>query len=61
MVSHVVGGGEPPAGFAVLNCFEDGAFADFGFAETATTGNDLKTGCTFQNFLLVGMRIGQMD
>ena len=61
VIGHVIGGGEPPTGFALLNGFKDGTFADFGFAKATATGDDLKTGCTFQNFLLVGMRIGQMD
>ena len=44
MVGHVIGGGKPPAGFAFLHGFDDGTFADLGFAEAAATGDDLKTG-----------------
>jgi len=61
VIGHVIGGGEPPAGFAISNGFENSAFADFGFTETAATSDDLKTGFALQNDFLVGMRFGQMD
>jgi len=61
MIGHVIGGGEPPAGFAISNGFENSAFADFGFTETTATSDDFKTGFALQNDFLVGMRFGQMD
>ena len=61
VVGHVIGGSEPPAGLSILNGFDDGTFANLRFAEAATTGDDLKTGCAFENLLLIGMRIWQVN
>lgn len=58
---HGVGGGEPPTFLTTGGGGEDGIEADEGFAETAATGDDAKTGAGFKNGLLVGMGRGQAN